>query len=50
VRTTSVDGLACLTLDRPPVNVLTTAMMGQLASALRRVAADATVRVVHRDL
>lgn len=49
VRTTSVDGLACLTLDRPPVNVLTTAMMRRLAAALRQVAADETVRVVRLD-
>lgn len=42
-------GLARITLDRPPVNVLTTAMMRQLAAALRRAAADASVRVVRLD-
>jgi cyclohexa-1,5-dienecarbonyl-CoA hydratase len=42
-------GLARITLDRPPVNVLTTEMMRDLAAALRRVAADETVRVVRLD-
>jgi len=42
-------GLARITLHRPPVNVLTTKMMRELASALRRVAADDTVRVVRLD-
>lgn len=42
-------GLARITLDRPPVNVLTTAMMRDLAAALRRVAADDAVRVVRLD-
>jgi len=42
-------GLARVTLDRPPVNVLTTAMMRDLASALRSVAADPDVRVVRLD-
>jgi cyclohexa-1,5-dienecarbonyl-CoA hydratase len=46
----SVDGgLATITLDRPPLNVLTTAMMRELASALRRVASDGAVRVVRVD-
>lgn len=43
------DGLARITLNRPPVNVLTTAMMRELAAALRRAAADASVRVVRLD-
>ncbi len=43
------EGLGCITLDRPPVNVLTTAMMCDLAAALRSVAADDTVRVVRLD-
>ena len=42
-------GLARITLDRPPVNVLTTAMMRDLAAGLRRVAGDETVRVVRLD-
>jgi cyclohexa-1,5-dienecarbonyl-CoA hydratase len=42
-------GLARITLDRPPVNVLTTSMMRDLAAALRRVAADDTVRIVRLD-
>jgi cyclohexa-1,5-dienecarbonyl-CoA hydratase len=46
VRVAVADGLATITLDRPPVNVLTTAMLRELASALKRVAADGTVRVV----
>ena len=49
IRTTTASGLARITLDRPPVNVLTTAMMGDLAAALRRVAADDAVRVVRID-
>jgi len=49
IRTTVVSGLARITLDRPPVNVLTTAMMRDLAAALRRVAADDAVRVVRLD-
>ena len=49
IRTTVVGGLACITLDRPPVNVLTTAMMSDLAAELRRVAADDAVRVVRLD-
>jgi cyclohexa-1,5-dienecarbonyl-CoA hydratase len=47
---TTVDGgLARVTLARPPVNVLTTAMMRRLAAVLRQVAADETVRVVRLD-
>jgi cyclohexa-1,5-dienecarbonyl-CoA hydratase len=42
-------GLGRITLDRPPVNVLTTAMMRELAAALRRVAGDDDVRVVRLD-
>jgi cyclohexa-1,5-dienecarbonyl-CoA hydratase len=49
VRTTIASGLARITLDRPPVNVLTTAMMGELAAALRRTAADDAVRVIRLD-
>ena len=49
VRVSSAHGLARITLDRPPVNVLTTAMMRDLATALRHVAIDDTVRVVRLD-
>jgi cyclohexa-1,5-dienecarbonyl-CoA hydratase len=49
IRTAVAEGLARITLDRPPVNVLTTAMMRDLAEALRRVAADDAVRVVRLD-
>ena len=49
VHVTIASGLARITLDRPPVNVLTTAMMRDLAAALRRVAADDAVRVVRID-
>jgi enoyl-CoA hydratase/carnithine racemase len=49
IRTSTIEGLARITLDRPPVNVLTTAMMRELAAALRRVAADDAVRVIRLD-
>jgi cyclohexa-1,5-dienecarbonyl-CoA hydratase len=42
-------GLARITLDRPPVNVLTTVMMRELASVLRLVAADDSIRIVRLD-
>jgi cyclohexa-1,5-dienecarbonyl-CoA hydratase len=42
-------GLATITLDRPPLNVLTTEMMRGLATALRAAAADPSVRVVRLD-
>jgi cyclohexa-1,5-dienecarbonyl-CoA hydratase len=42
-------GLARLTLDRPPVNVLTTEVMVELAEALREAAAREDVRVVRLD-
>ena len=42
-------GLATVTLDRPPVNVLTTAMMRDLAGALRKTGAEPSVRVVRLD-
>jgi cyclohexa-1,5-dienecarbonyl-CoA hydratase len=49
VHTAVASGLARITLDRPPVNVLTTAMMRDLSAALRRVAADDAARVVRLD-
>ena len=38
-----------LTLDRPPLNVLTTAMMNGMAGALEAAAASAEIRVVRLD-
>jgi cyclohexa-1,5-dienecarbonyl-CoA hydratase len=49
IRTAIAPGLARITLDRPPVNVLTTAMMRDLAAALRHAAADDAVRVIRLD-
>jgi cyclohexa-1,5-dienecarbonyl-CoA hydratase len=49
VRVAAGSGLARITLDRPPVNVLTTSMMRELAAALRRVSVDASVRVVRLE-
>lgn len=49
VRVGIAAGLATVTLDRPPLNVLSTSMMRELAAALRRVAALAEVRVVRVD-
>lgn len=49
VRVAIEGGLARLTLDRPPLNVLTTAMMEELASALSVVASRDDVRVVRLD-
>ena len=43
------DGVARITLDRPPLNVLTIALMRDLAAALDRAAADAEVRLVRLD-
>jgi len=44
-----MSGIARLTLDRPPVNVLTTEVMRGLAAGLRRAASDPDVRVVRLD-
>jgi cyclohexa-1,5-dienecarbonyl-CoA hydratase len=49
IRVEIASGLARITLDRPPVNVLTIAMIRDLAAGLRRVAADEAVRVVRLD-
>ena len=49
IRVEIASGLARITLDRPPVNVLTIAMMRELAAALRRATNDETVRVVRLD-
>lgn len=40
------DGVAEITLDNPPANALTEAMVGQLIAALDRAAADPAARVV----
>ena len=40
------DGLARITIDRPPLNVLTIAMLDALADALARAAATDSVRLV----
>lgn len=39
-------GVARLMLDRPPLNVLSPALIGSLGAALRELAADASLRVV----
>jgi cyclohexa-1,5-dienecarbonyl-CoA hydratase len=49
VRVAIEGGLGRITIDRPPVNVLTTSMMLELAAALRRVSEDQGVRVVRLD-
>jgi len=49
IRAVASDGLATITLDRPPLNVLTTAMMRRLASELDRAGGDPSVRVVRID-
>ncbi|HEX6852063.1 MAG TPA: enoyl-CoA hydratase-related protein [Candidatus Polarisedimenticolaceae bacterium] len=49
VRLSIVDGLARITLDRPPLNVLTIAMMRELASALLAAGGSPDVRVVRLD-
>jgi cyclohexa-1,5-dienecarbonyl-CoA hydratase len=46
----AIDGpLGRITLDRPPLNVLTTAMMRELTAAIARLAASTEVRVVRLD-
>lgn len=46
----SIDGpVARITLHRPPLNVLTTAMLRDLAEAFDTAAADAEVRIVRLD-
>ncbi len=49
IRYASASGLARVTLDRPPLNVLTTSMLADLATALGRAAADPAVRVIRID-
>jgi len=43
------NGLARITLDRPPLNILTTAMLLGVAESLERAGRDAAVRVVRLD-
>src|SRR5687768_3834918 len=40
------DAIAEITLDNPPVNALTEAMVGELIDALDRAAGDSSVRAV----
>ena len=49
VRVAIEGGLARLTLGRPPLNVLTTAMMEELAAALTAASPRADVRVIRLD-
>jgi len=49
VRLTVQDGLARITIDRPPLNVLTIAMLDALSEALDRAAGTAGVRLVRLD-
>ena len=49
VRATVEDGIAHLTLDRPPLNVLHIPMLRQLEEALGTLAADEAVRVLVLD-
>jgi cyclohexa-1,5-dienecarbonyl-CoA hydratase len=49
IRVAADSGLARITLDRPPLNVLTTAMMRELTAALRRVAEDDAIRIIRLD-
>jgi len=46
LRITRDGGVARVTLDRPPLNVLTPALIGSLGGALRALAADPALRVL----
>jgi cyclohexa-1,5-dienecarbonyl-CoA hydratase len=46
VRTAVADGVARLTLDYPPLNILTQAVLGELRTALRTLGTDHALRVV----
>lgn len=46
VHVASEDGIVTITLDRPPLNVLTTAMLTELDAALHEVAARTDVRLI----
>jgi cyclohexa-1,5-dienecarbonyl-CoA hydratase len=49
LRVTTEGAIARITLDRPPLNVLTTAMMDGMAEALDAAAATPAVRVIRLD-
>jgi len=44
--TTTEDGVATLTLDHPPLNILTRAVLAEMVAALARLATDPSVRVL----
>ena len=46
VRYEVVDEVAFVTLNAPPLNVLTAAMMGELAGALERAQADRSLKAI----
>lgn len=46
VRTRVDDGIATVTMERPPLNVLTTAMLGELEAAIRELAAAPELRLI----
>ncbi len=46
VRVALERGIATVTLDRPPLNVLTTAMLGELERALRELQTDSELRLI----
>ncbi len=46
IRATLADGIAVLTLDNPPLNLVTLELTRQLATALDRLAADPAARVL----
>ncbi len=46
VRVAIERGIATVTLDRPPLNVLTTAMLGELERALRELQTDSELRLI----
>lgn len=46
LRVERADGVATLTLDRPPLNVLTIAMIGELEAALADISADTHLKAV----
>lgn len=46
VRYETRDGIACLTLDAPPVNILSGALMHSLTAAIERASADASLKAI----
>lgn len=49
VRTEESDGLLHITLDRPPLNVLTTAMLERLAEVFAKAVGSTEIRVIRLD-